>query len=88
MVMLATSTGAEYVLFGIEGKELHDYRLIRLDGAVKVLHLDITDDYRPNMFLSAHVVRGGESYSDSKDITVPDVERFVDLEVAFDRSTY
>ncbi len=87
-VMLSVPTNDRYVLFSVEGEDLHSYRLIHLDGTVKLLELAIEEQHVPNSFLSAAMVSDQQLFLDTKEVIVPPVQQFLQVEVSSDREEY
>lgn len=87
-VMITSRASDRWVLFTVEGEDIYEQRLVHLDGTVKVLELDIEEKHQPNVFLSAAMVVGRELHSDTKEIVVPPVEHFLDIDVKADRDEY
>ena len=61
------------MLSSVEAEELHDYRLVHLDGTVKLLELEIEERHVPNIFLSAAMVSDRQFFVNTKQIVVPPV---------------
>ncbi|MCZ6602934.1 MAG: MG2 domain-containing protein, partial [Planctomycetota bacterium] len=87
-VMLTVPTNDRYVLFSIEGEDLYSYRLVHLEGTVKLLHLDIEERHVPNIYLVAGMVSDRQFHMDTKQIVVPPVDHFLSVEIKHDRETY
>jgi uncharacterized protein YfaS (alpha-2-macroglobulin family) len=87
-VMISAPVQGAWVLFSVEGEELYEYRLVHLDGTVKLLELQIEQRYVPNVFLEAAMVHDGELLLDSRQVVVPPVEQFLEVEVEADRDPY
>lgn len=87
-VLLSVPTNDRYVLFSVEGDDLYSYQLIHVSGMVKLLNLPIEDKYVPNVFLSASMVNDQQLFTDEKQVVVPPVEHFLNVEVKADREEY
>jgi len=87
-VMISAPVQGAWVLFSIEGEELYDYRLVHLEGTVKLLEVEIEERYVPNVFLEAAMVHDGELLLDSRQVVVPPVDNFLKVEVEADREQY
>ena len=87
-VMLSVPTNGRYVLFSVEGDDLYSYRLIHLTGTVKLIELPVEQKHVPNIFLNAVMVADGQLFTDTKQVIVPPVEHFLEVEVKSDREEY
>jgi alpha-2-macroglobulin len=87
-VMLATASADQYVLLTVEGQDIYHYEVVHVDGTVKLVNLDVDEKYVPNIFLGATLVSDRQIYTDQKEIVVPPIKNFLDVEVKADKSTY
>ena len=87
-VMLVAPTAGRYVLFTVEGEDLYHYQLVHLDGTVKLVNLAVDEKYVPNVFLGATLVSDRQIFTDTKQIVVPPVKNFLNVEVKPDRAQY
>jgi len=87
-VMLVAPTAGRYVLFTVEGEDLYHYQLVHLDGTVKLVNLAVDEKYVPNVFLGATLVNDRQIFTDSKQIIVPPVKNFLNVEVTPDHAQY
>src|SRR4030095_2374518 len=87
-VMISVEQPDRYVLFSVEGEDLFSYRLIHVTGNTKLLELPIEEKHVPNIYLSALMISDGQAFSDTKQVVVPPVERFLNVAVKADREQY
>ncbi|MCU0770401.1 MAG: MG2 domain-containing protein [Verrucomicrobia bacterium] len=87
-VMLVANSADRYVLFTVEGENLHSYRLVHLTGPVKLLNLRIEEQHVPNLFLGAVMVSDREIFLDTEAVIVPPTRNFLTVEVTPDREQY
>jgi len=87
-VMLSVPAADSWVLFSVEGDDLLDYRVVHMTGTVKLLELEVEEKHVPNIFLDAAMVRDGELFTDSRQVVVPPVDHFLEVEVVADRGEY
>ena len=87
-VMITVPTNDRYVLFSVEGEDLFSYKVVHIEGTTKLIELPIEEKYVPNIFLSAVMVSDANWYSDTKQVVVPPVERFLSVAVKADREQY
>ena len=87
-VMISTPASGRTVLFTVGAAHLQSYQILRLDGTVKLLYLDIGDEHIPNTFLEALMVSGHEMFMEQKEIVVPPEQNFLKIEVSADAEGY
>jgi uncharacterized protein YfaS (alpha-2-macroglobulin family) len=87
-VMLSVPTNDRYVLFSVEAEDLLSYRLVHVQGSVKLLELEVGEQHVPNVFLGAAMVSDQQLFIDEKQVVVPPVRNFLDVELSFDRDPY
>jgi hypothetical protein len=87
-VMLSAPTNDRYILFSMEGDDLYSYQLVRLTGPVKLLQVPITETHVPNVYLSAQMVSDRQLFTDTKQVVVPPVKHFLNVEVTADKEQY
>ncbi|HTV43191.1 MAG TPA: alpha-2-macroglobulin family protein [Candidatus Sulfotelmatobacter sp.] len=87
-VMLVAPTADRYVLFTVEGQGIYHCQLVHMDGTVKLVNLAIDESYVPNVFLDATLVSDRQIFTDEKQIVVPPVKNFLNVQVKADRSNY
>ncbi|MHC4413970.1 MAG: alpha-2-macroglobulin family protein [Planctomycetota bacterium] len=87
-VMLSVPTNDRYVLFSVEGNDMHEYRLVHVTGTVKLIEVPIEQRHIPNVHLQALMVSDGQLFADREEVIVPPVENFLEVEVRADREAY
>ncbi|HWF88035.1 MAG TPA: alpha-2-macroglobulin family protein [Pyrinomonadaceae bacterium] len=87
-VMISSPIADRYVLFSIEGEDLFSYQVVHVTGNTKLIEVPIEEKHIPNIYLSAFMISGAAAYSDTKQVVVPPVERFLDVAVKADREQY
>jgi alpha-2-macroglobulin len=87
-VMLSVPASDRWVLFTVEGDELHHFEVVHVTGTVKLLYLELGDEHVPNVYLGALMVSGRQTWWDQKEVVVPPVKSFLDVAVAPDSPTY
>lgn len=87
-VMLVANGDNRYVLFTLEGDRLDSYRLVKMDGPTKMLHILVEEKHVPNVFLSAGMVSEKQFHMDTRQVIVPPTKNFLTVEVKPDREQY
>lgn len=87
-VMINVPVADRYVLFSVEGEDLFSYQVVHVTGNTKLIEVPIEEKHIPNVYLSALMISDAEAYSNTKQVVVPPVERFLDVAVNADREQY
>jgi uncharacterized protein YfaS (alpha-2-macroglobulin family) len=87
-VMLSVPTNNRFVLFSVEGDDMHSYELVHVTGTVKLIQIPIADRHIPNVYLNAMMVSDANLFTDREEVVVPPVEHFLEIEVTPDREAY
>ncbi|HEU4836791.1 MAG TPA: alpha-2-macroglobulin family protein, partial [Pyrinomonadaceae bacterium] len=87
-VMISVPVPDRYVLFSVEGEDLFSYQVVHVTGNTKLIEVPIEEKHIPNIYLSAMMISDAAAYSDTKQVVVPPVERFLDVAVKADREQY
>ncbi len=87
-VMISTPASGRTVLFSVGANNLQSYQILRMDGTVKLLYVDIGDEHIPNTFLEALMVSNHELFMEQKEIVVPPERNFLEIEVTADSEGY
>ncbi len=87
-VMITASTGNRYVLFSVENEEIESFRLIHMEGPVKLVTLDIGEAHVPNIFLQADMISDHKIFRDTRQVVVPPVKQFLKVDVTTDKEQY
>ena len=77
-----------YVLFSVEGEDLFSYQVVHVSGNTKLIEVPIEEKHVPNVYLSATMISNADAYSDTKQVVVPPIERFLHVAVKADREQY
>jgi uncharacterized protein YfaS (alpha-2-macroglobulin family) len=87
-VMIVTPSAGRWVLFSVEGDDIYSRRLVEMTGNVKLVELPIGPEHIPNIFIAATSVSDLQLQTDVKELVVPPVERFINVDVKGDREQY
>ena len=87
-VMISVPVPDRYVLFSVEGEDLLSYHVVHVTGNTKLIEVPIEEKHVPNIYLSAVMISNADLYSDTKQVVVPPVERFLNVAVKADREQY
>ncbi|MGE9297102.1 MAG: MG2 domain-containing protein [Puniceicoccales bacterium] len=87
-VMLTTAQPGRWVLFSVQGGELLDTRVVYLEGNVKLLTYDVTEQWVPNVWLQANANYNLRAHTDRKQIIVPPEKNFIDVDISMNAEEF
>ncbi|HXH39047.1 MAG TPA: MG2 domain-containing protein, partial [Thermoanaerobaculia bacterium] len=87
-VMIVTPSSNRWVLFSVDAESILDYRVVHVEGTVKLIEIPIEEKHVPNAYLSAASVADLQFSADQKEIVVPPLKNAVDISVRSDREQY
>ena len=87
-VMIVAPNSGRWVLLSTSGDDVFGTQVVKLDGTVKLVQIPLTEQHTPNFFVTASSVFDVNVATDTEQIVVPPVERFLDVEVKSDRESY
>ena len=87
-VMISVPSSDRYVLFGVEAEDLFSYQLVHVTGTAKLIEVPVEEKHVPNIFLTAVMTADAAPFLDTKQVIVPPVEQFLDVNVKPDREQY
>jgi len=87
-VMIVTPSSNRWVLFSIDADSILDYRLVHVEGTVKLIEIPIEEKHVPNVYLNAASVADLQLSTDQKEIIIPPLKNAVDVSVKSDREQY
>ncbi len=87
-IMLSAPTPQRHVLFSVAGDTLMDVKPIYMDGTVKLLTLNITEEHTPNSFLELLSVNEHRLQQTQHEFYVPPEKQFLQVELTADQATY
>jgi len=88
-VMIVTPQSNRWVLFSVDaGGDILDYRLVHVDGTVKLIEVAIEEKHVPNAFLDAESIADLKLSGDQKEIVVPPLRNAVAVAVTMDREQH
>ncbi len=87
-VMIATPSSGRWVMVTTTTLDIDQTQVVHLDGTVKMIELPIDRHHIPNFFITASSMFDRAVATETKEIVVPPVEKFVKVEVHTDREDY
>jgi len=87
-VMIVTPSSNRWVLFSVDAESILDYRLVHVEGTVKLIEIPIEEKHVPNAWLNAASVADLQLSVDQREIIVPPLKNAIDVSVKSDREQY
>ncbi len=85
-LMLTSLFDEGSVLLTVEaGRKILSTTVVAVTGRTTVLALPITTAHAPNVFVHAVMVHGGRAYQAHREVFVPPVDRFLDVQMQFSK---
>ncbi len=86
--MIVSDVPDTYVLLSVESDSLFDYKMLHLEGSVKLVELPVNDNYTPNIFLNAISGQQYQLKTAQLQVIVPPSDKFLNVKVASDKAVY
>jgi len=87
-VLLVSQFPNAYVWLGVEGDRIYDSRLVVVRERSKLITVPIRDEYSPNVFITANMVKDAMLWRHQSEIVVPPEDRFIEVKIATAKKTY
>lgn len=87
-ILALLPTDKAHLLVTTEMTRVMETRHVYADSRAVVIDLPIKDAYSPNIYLSVAYVKNGEMFEHSKNIAVPSVSKFLNIELIPDKQQY
>lgn len=86
--MVVSDTPDTWVLLTTENDNLYDYRMLHLEGSVKLVELPVRENYTPNFFIHALSGQQYQLKTTALQIIVPPDDKFLNVKVTSDKAVY
>ncbi|MFW6162450.1 MAG: MG2 domain-containing protein, partial [Planctomycetota bacterium] len=87
-VLLVSHFPNAHVWLGVEGNRIYDDQLVVVRERSKLIALPVKDEYSPNVYLTAHMVKDAMVWQHQAEIVVPPEDRFLNVEIAAPKKTF
>ncbi len=77
-----------HVLLTIEGKDIHESRVVKMHGNMIPVKLDIRSTYAPNVFIVGTLQKGRALYSSSVSVSLPAADTSLSIKMTPDKAKY
>lgn len=86
--MIVADKPDTWVLFTGEADEIVEAQVLHLEGSVKLIEIPVTDNFIPNIHLSALSADHYQLKIASLEVIVPPVKKFLNVKIISDKQTY
>ena len=87
-ILVNTDVKDAAILVSVEGRELHELRVVHLFGRTGLVLVPIREGYGPNVFVKLHVRRGREVRTRTLELPVQSTRHDLAITVTPDRASY
>jgi len=82
VLLVTSSSGLRHVLLTVESETLQRQEVLELTGEAKLVRFPLDERSTPNVFVRVQAVSAGRWFADLKELSVPPVKQFLDVDVA------
>ena len=86
--MIVSDVPDTWVLLSLESDNLYDYKMLHLEGSVKLLELPVEGNYTPNIFINAISGSQYQLKQAQLQVIVPPSDKFLKVKVTSDKAVY
>ena len=87
-VLLVSHFPNAHVWLGVEGDRIYDDQLVVVRDRSKLVPIPIKDEYAPNVFITANMVKEAMLWRHQTEIVIPPEDHFVDVKITTAKKTY
>jgi uncharacterized protein YfaS (alpha-2-macroglobulin family) len=77
-----------YVCLTLEGRDIYDKKVVKMNGNVMPVKLMVKSEYAPNLFISATMQRQRALFTASTEITLPNPDTSLKIAISTDKKSY
>ncbi|MCK5581591.1 MAG: hypothetical protein KAJ18_10015 [Candidatus Omnitrophica bacterium] len=86
--MIVSDNPGSWVLFSAQVDEIYDYRMMHLEGPVKLVEVPVVDAFIPNVYFNAISASQYQIKTSQLQIVVPPEEKFLNVKITSDKEIY
>ncbi|MBM4035607.1 MAG: hypothetical protein FJ291_28025 [Planctomycetes bacterium] len=87
-VLLVSQYPNAHVWLGVEGDRIYDDQLVVVRERSKLITMPIKDEYSPNVFVTANMVKEAMLWRHQAQLVVPPEDKFIDVKITTAKKTY
>jgi len=77
-----------YVCLTVEGKDIYEKKVLRMDANILPVKFNIKQDYAPNVFITATMQRGRALFTQTTEVSLPNRDVTMNIELTADKTKY
>ncbi len=86
--MIVSDVPDTYVLLTVENDNIYSYKMLHLEGSVKLVELPVGQNYTPNVFFQALSGANYQLKNTVLQVIVPPADKFLNVKVTSDKAVY
>ncbi|HMW08738.1 MAG TPA: MG2 domain-containing protein, partial [Leptospiraceae bacterium] len=87
-VLLKSKFVDNFVCVTLEGRDIYDRKVVKMEGNLQAVKLNIKPEYAPNLFITATMQKNRALYTTSQSLEFPHVDTRVMIKVKTDKEKY
>ena len=87
-VLLKSKFVDNYVCLTLEGRDVYETKVVKMDGNLQAVKLNIKPEYAPNLFITATMQKNRALYTTNQGLEFPHVDTRVQIKVKADKEKY
>lgn len=87
-VLIVSQFPNAHVWLGVEGDRIYDDQLVVVRERSRLVTVPIRDEYSPNVFITANMVKEAMLWRHQAQVVVPPEDRFIDVKITTAKKTY
>lgn len=77
-----------YVLLSIEGRDIHETKVVKMNGNILPVKVNIKSEYAPNVFITATMQKNRALYTSSAGVALPNTDTLLSIAMKPDKERY
>jgi uncharacterized protein YfaS (alpha-2-macroglobulin family) len=77
-----------YVCLTVEGRDIHERKVLKMNGNVLPVKITMRGEYAPNVFITATMQRSRALYTTTAEVTLPNPDTAMEIRMKPDRERY
>jgi len=87
-VLLKSKFVDNYVCLTLEGRDVYETKVVKMDGNLQAVKLNIKPEYAPNLFITATMQKNRALYTTNQGLEFPHVDTRVQIKIKADKEKY
>jgi hypothetical protein len=87
-VFVKSKFKGNYICLSLEGKEIYETRLLKMEGNLLTTKIKLKSNYSPNLFITASLQKNKALYTATEEIEFPNQDTKLNIQVKANKETY